>query len=165
MKVVWIREEDAQHGVYKPYFCDRLAAGLDEQGMPIAWSHRLTGSSVMARMVPPAFKNGQESLGLFAGAHDNLGIISNVADLARVAAARGHPSVVIRLLAAVDALSRAGALPCPDADRNACDRAVAAARGQLDAATGDAAWSEGAAMTLEQTVAHARTQVGDLPST
>jgi len=58
VKVVWTREEDTQHGVYKPYFYDRLAAGLDEQGMPIAWSHRLTGSSVMARMVPPAFKNG-----------------------------------------------------------------------------------------------------------
>ncbi len=58
VKVVWTREEDTQHGVYKPYFYDRLAAGLDEQGMPIAWSHRLTGSSVAARMVPPAFKNG-----------------------------------------------------------------------------------------------------------
>jgi len=58
VKVVWTREEDTQHGVYKPYFYDRLAAGLDEQGMPIAWSHRLTGSSVTARMVPPAFKNG-----------------------------------------------------------------------------------------------------------
>jgi len=58
VKVVWTREEDTQHGVYKPYFYDRLAAGLDAQGMPIAWRHRLTGSSVMARMAPPLFKNG-----------------------------------------------------------------------------------------------------------
>ncbi len=58
VKVVWTREEDTQHSVYKPYFYDRLAAGLDEQGLPIAWSHRLTGSSIMARMLPPAFKNG-----------------------------------------------------------------------------------------------------------
>lgn len=58
VKVVWTREEDTQHSVYKPYFYDRLAAGLDAQGMPIAWSHRLTGSSVMARMIPPGFKNG-----------------------------------------------------------------------------------------------------------
>ncbi len=107
----------------------------------------------------------RESLALFAEAHDNPGIITNLADLARVAAARGHPSVVIRLLAAVDAQRRAGGLPSPDADRDACDRAVAAARGQLDAATCDAAWSEGAAMTLEQAVAHARARVGDLPAT
>jgi hypothetical protein len=93
------------------------------------------------------------------------GIITNLADLARVAAARGHPSVVIRLLAAVDALRRAGSLPFPDADRNACDRALAAARGQLDAATCEAAWSEGAAMTIERAVAHARTQVGDFSPT
>ena len=58
VKVVWTREEDIQHDMYRPYYYDRIAAGLDEQGMPIAWSHRITGSSVIARWLPPAFKNG-----------------------------------------------------------------------------------------------------------
>jgi isoquinoline 1-oxidoreductase subunit beta len=58
VKVVWTREEDIQHDKYRPYYYDRIAAGLDEQGMPIAWSHRITGSSVIARWFPPAFKNG-----------------------------------------------------------------------------------------------------------
>jgi CO/xanthine dehydrogenase Mo-binding subunit len=35
-----------------------MVAGLDEKGMPIAWSHRSTGSSVYARWHPPAFKDG-----------------------------------------------------------------------------------------------------------
>ena len=58
VKVVWTREEDIQHDLYRPYYYDRIAAGLDEQGMPIAWSHRISGSSVIARWFPPAFKNG-----------------------------------------------------------------------------------------------------------
>jgi isoquinoline 1-oxidoreductase beta subunit len=44
--------------MYRPYFFDRLAAGLDGGGMPIAWSHRFAGSSIMARWLPPAFNNG-----------------------------------------------------------------------------------------------------------
>ena len=58
VKVVWSREEDIQHDVYKPYFFDRIAAGLDANGTPIAWHHRITGSSVFARWAPPTFKNG-----------------------------------------------------------------------------------------------------------
>ncbi|HXZ96139.1 MAG TPA: xanthine dehydrogenase family protein molybdopterin-binding subunit [Burkholderiales bacterium] len=58
VKVVWTREEDTQHDVYRPYYYDRLAAGLSEQGMPIAWSHRVTSSSILARWLPRAFKNG-----------------------------------------------------------------------------------------------------------
>ncbi|MGH8567465.1 MAG: molybdopterin cofactor-binding domain-containing protein, partial [Gammaproteobacteria bacterium] len=58
VKVIWTREEDIQHGIYRPYYYDRLAAGLDGQGMPIAWSHRITGSSILARWFPPAFKEG-----------------------------------------------------------------------------------------------------------
>ena len=61
VKVVWSREEDIQHDFYKPYFFDRLTAGLDADGMPIAWHDRITGSSVFARWVPPAFKNGFDS--------------------------------------------------------------------------------------------------------
>src|SRR5262249_42486714 len=58
VKVVWTREEDIQHDMYRPYWFDRLSAGLDRNGMPIAWSNRFAGSSVIARYLPPAFKNG-----------------------------------------------------------------------------------------------------------
>ena len=43
MKVVWTREEDIQHDMYRPYYYDRIAAGLDEQGKPVAWTHRIIG--------------------------------------------------------------------------------------------------------------------------
>jgi isoquinoline 1-oxidoreductase beta subunit len=58
VKVVWTREEDIQHDMYRPYWFDRLSAGLDANGKPIAWKHRFAGSSVIARWVPPFFKNG-----------------------------------------------------------------------------------------------------------
>ncbi len=58
VKVVWTREEDIQHDMYRPYFFDRLSAGLDGKGMPVAWNHRFAGSSIIARWLPPAFNNG-----------------------------------------------------------------------------------------------------------
>jgi isoquinoline 1-oxidoreductase subunit beta len=58
VKIIWTREEDVQHDMYRPYFYDRLSAGLDADGRPVAWSHRICGSSIIARYLPPAFTNG-----------------------------------------------------------------------------------------------------------
>ena len=61
VKVIWTREEDIQHDLYRPYYYDRLAAGLDADGMPVAWTDRITASSILARWAPPAFKNGLDN--------------------------------------------------------------------------------------------------------
>ncbi|MFB6458645.1 xanthine dehydrogenase family protein molybdopterin-binding subunit [Bradyrhizobium tunisiense] len=58
VKVVWTREEDIQHDMYRPYWVDRIEAGLDKSGRPVAWTNRFAGSSVIARWLPPAFRNG-----------------------------------------------------------------------------------------------------------
>jgi isoquinoline 1-oxidoreductase beta subunit len=58
VKVVWTREEDIQHDMYRPYFFDRMSAGIDAKGKPVAWNHRFAGSSIIARYLPPAFNNG-----------------------------------------------------------------------------------------------------------
>jgi isoquinoline 1-oxidoreductase subunit beta len=44
--------------MYRPYYYDKISAGLDANGKPVAWQHRIVGSSIMARFAPPAFKNG-----------------------------------------------------------------------------------------------------------
>ena len=49
VKVVWTREEDIQHDMYRPCFFDRISGGLDAKGMPVAWNHRFAGSSIIAR--------------------------------------------------------------------------------------------------------------------
>jgi isoquinoline 1-oxidoreductase beta subunit len=58
VKVVWTREEDIQHAMYRPYWVDRISAGLDDKGRPVAWNNRFAGSSVIARWLPPGFKDG-----------------------------------------------------------------------------------------------------------
>ena len=58
VKVVWTREEDIQHDMYRPYYYDRISAGLDANGKPVAWQHRIVGSSIIARFAPPAFQHG-----------------------------------------------------------------------------------------------------------
>src|SRR5882762_2409208 len=57
VKVVWNPEEDIQTAMYPAYSYDRVSAGLDAQGKPVAWMHRVSGSSVLARYAPPLFKN------------------------------------------------------------------------------------------------------------
>lgn len=55
VKFVWTREEDIQHDYYRPLYYDRLAATLKD-GKIDGWHHRITGSAVVARWLPPAFK-------------------------------------------------------------------------------------------------------------
>jgi isoquinoline 1-oxidoreductase subunit beta len=57
VKVVWTREEDTQHGYYRPYYYDRIAAGLNSKGRPVGWTHRIVGPSIIARRIPQIFKD------------------------------------------------------------------------------------------------------------
>jgi isoquinoline 1-oxidoreductase beta subunit len=57
VKVVWTREEDIQHDIYRPVYLDRLSASVSN-GRIVGWKHRITGSSVIARWLPPAFQQG-----------------------------------------------------------------------------------------------------------
>jgi isoquinoline 1-oxidoreductase beta subunit len=58
VQVIWTREEDIQQDMYRPYYYDRIGAGLDTQGRPVAWSHRIAGSSIVARYNPAWMKGG-----------------------------------------------------------------------------------------------------------
>ncbi len=88
LKVVWTREEDIQHDMFRPYYLDRFTASLDEKGMPEAWSHRITGSSIMARFAPAAVKDGIDSDAV-EGARDLQYAIPNV----RVEYVRHEPPI------------------------------------------------------------------------
>src|SRR5215469_8540124 len=67
VKVVWTREEDVRHDIFRPAYHNFLWARLD--GDRIAgWKHRVSGSSVMARWLPPAFQKGVDPDGVDSGA-------------------------------------------------------------------------------------------------
>ncbi len=49
VKVMWTREDDIQHDYYRQATYNRLTAALDDNGMPVAWRHRIAGPSIIAR--------------------------------------------------------------------------------------------------------------------
>src|SRR6202035_303159 len=57
IKVVWTREEDIRHDIYRPAYHDMLSARLDG-GRIVGWKHKISGSAVMARFLPAFFHNG-----------------------------------------------------------------------------------------------------------
>ena len=57
LKIVWTREEDMRHDLYRPVYRDVISASMSG-GKIGAWKYRVSGSSIMARRLPAAFKNG-----------------------------------------------------------------------------------------------------------
>jgi isoquinoline 1-oxidoreductase beta subunit len=57
VKVVWTREEDIQHDIYRPVYRDTIAATLSG-GKIVGWKYRVAGSAILARWLPPAFQKG-----------------------------------------------------------------------------------------------------------
>ncbi|WP_199580673.1 xanthine dehydrogenase family protein molybdopterin-binding subunit [Bradyrhizobium sp. MOS003] len=57
VKVIWTREEDIQHDVYRPVYRDQIAASLVD-GKVSGWKYKVAGSAVLARWLPPAFQKG-----------------------------------------------------------------------------------------------------------
>ncbi len=57
VKVVWTREEDIQHDIYRPVYRDVISASLSG-GRIVGWKYRVTGASIIARWLPPAFEKG-----------------------------------------------------------------------------------------------------------
>ena len=47
VKLVWTREDDIRGGRYRPMYYHTLTAGLDAQGRPVAWQHRIVGQSII----------------------------------------------------------------------------------------------------------------------
>jgi isoquinoline 1-oxidoreductase beta subunit len=57
VKVVWTREEDIQHDIYRPVYRDTISASLSG-GRIVGWKYRITGAAIIARWLPPAFQKG-----------------------------------------------------------------------------------------------------------
>lgn len=52
VKLVWSREQDMSHDFYRPTGMARLTAGLDTDGIPIAWKVRIAGQSILGSVAP-----------------------------------------------------------------------------------------------------------------
>ena len=67
VKVIWTREDDTKHGFYRPATYNRLAAGLDAQNRPVAWTHHIVAPPILLKFGP--LQNGIDST-LIDGASD-----------------------------------------------------------------------------------------------
>ncbi len=54
VQVVWTREDDMQHGSYRPAAMHRFSAALDAAGKPVAWLDRMSSVSISRQWDDPA---------------------------------------------------------------------------------------------------------------
>ena len=77
VKVVWSREDDFRHDIYRPAALHSMRGGLAADGSPVAWTHRIVTQSIMKQVagdfvgamlpfwVPTAVKRGASSIAAY----------------------------------------------------------------------------------------------------
>jgi isoquinoline 1-oxidoreductase beta subunit len=53
VQVIWSREEDTQHGTYRPTSMSRFQIGLGKDGIPIQWENQIAQPNLGADFFPP----------------------------------------------------------------------------------------------------------------
>jgi len=56
VKVIWTREDDIQHGKYRPLEAQYIQVGFGRDGEIAAWRHHIVAPSILARYTPDSFK-------------------------------------------------------------------------------------------------------------
>jgi len=62
IKLIWSREEDMQHGYYRPITQCKLTAAMDDAGNVEALHVRISGQSILAYLAPNRLTNGLDML-------------------------------------------------------------------------------------------------------
>ncbi|WP_445368466.1 molybdopterin cofactor-binding domain-containing protein [Methylomonas sp. BW4-1] len=64
VKVTWTREDDLHHAYFHTVSLERLEAGLDAQGRPVAWLHRTAAPSISSTFGPDSKQQMPVELGM-----------------------------------------------------------------------------------------------------
>ncbi|WP_026604011.1 xanthine dehydrogenase family protein molybdopterin-binding subunit [Methylomonas sp. 11b] len=64
VKVTWTREDDLHHSYFHTVSLERLEAGLDAQGKPVAWLHRTAAPSISSTFGPDSKQQMPVELGM-----------------------------------------------------------------------------------------------------
>lgn len=62
VKLLWTREEDTQHGFYRPLAMYRLKAGLDANNNIVGWRSRIASGSLFAERIGAPLANGVDPM-------------------------------------------------------------------------------------------------------
>ncbi|SNR86168.1 xanthine dehydrogenase family protein molybdopterin-binding subunit [Pseudomonas segetis] len=60
IKLIWSREEDMTHDMYRPHYVDRITAAFEGDKL-LGWQHRIAGASVLARYAGSLPENGVDA--------------------------------------------------------------------------------------------------------
>jgi isoquinoline 1-oxidoreductase subunit beta len=86
VKVTWTREEEVQHGFFRPATYNRLSAGLDDSGAPVAWTHRIAAQALLERLRPYAMRNGIDPSAVEGAANHPYAVPNMLVDYVKVEA-------------------------------------------------------------------------------
>jgi CO/xanthine dehydrogenase Mo-binding subunit len=75
VQVVWTREDDMRNSMYRPVSLHKLSASLDENGWPMAFTHRIIGPSINGQKGSPPVN------GVDADFPDEAGFIYPIANV------------------------------------------------------------------------------------
>jgi isoquinoline 1-oxidoreductase beta subunit len=62
VKLLWTREEDTQHGFYRPLAMYKLQAGLDARNNIVGWRTRIASGSLMSQRIGAPLPNGVDAM-------------------------------------------------------------------------------------------------------
>jgi isoquinoline 1-oxidoreductase beta subunit len=70
VQVIWSREEDTQHGTYRPVSMSRFQVGLGGDGLPVQWERQVAQPSFAAEFIPLLGWIGFDPMTIPASVHD-----------------------------------------------------------------------------------------------
>jgi isoquinoline 1-oxidoreductase subunit beta len=76
VKLIWSREEDMQHGFYRPVTQCKLKAGLDADGNLVALHARISGQSILAYLAPQRMVDGVDKVAFQGWLADEFGYMA-----------------------------------------------------------------------------------------
>ena len=85
VKLIWTREEDMQHGYYRPITQCKLTGSLDAQGNVTGIHMRLSGQSILAYLSPSSLKDGTDPVmfqGMNAAEYGYMAVPNLLVDMA-----------------------------------------------------------------------------------
>jgi isoquinoline 1-oxidoreductase beta subunit len=85
VKLIWTREEDMQHGFYRPITQCKLTGSLDAQGNVTGIHMRLSGQSILAYLSPSSLKDGTDPVmfqGMNAAEYGYMAVPNLLVDMA-----------------------------------------------------------------------------------
>jgi isoquinoline 1-oxidoreductase beta subunit len=80
VKVIWSREEDMQHDVYRPAARVKFTAGLNDKGQLTALKSRIVSPSIFHRVMPQRIKNGVDRAAVEGISDSNYDIPNQYSD-------------------------------------------------------------------------------------